>query len=138
MASSVSNKDTEACLRELLQRQGYALSPPRAIGETGVDILATRDGEKWHIEVIGYKKTGAARAKDFYESFFRVVSRLNDGAKHCVIALPAQFGTGLPARAAHHRKAWARIAQAFPELEIWLIDVENRRYERTSWIDWLP
>lgn len=137
MAASVGNRDTEACLRQLLHKQGYALSPVRAYGETGVDIVATKDGEIWHIEVIGYKKSGAARAKDFYESFFRVVSRLNDGAKHCVIALPAQFGTGLPARAAQHREAWERIARAFPELEIWLVDVENEAYQRTSWIQWL-
>ena len=137
MASSVSNEDTEACLRELLRKQGYALSPTRAHGETGVDVLATKDGEEWHIEVIGYKRSPPARAKDFYESFFRAVSRLNDGATHCVIALPAQFGTGLPARAAHHREAWGRIAEAFPELEIWLVDVENTKYQRTAWARWL-
>ena len=137
MAVSVSNKDTEACLRELLQEEGYALTPPRAHGETGVDVLATKGGDDWHIEVIGYKKSPPGRAKDFYESFFRAVSRLNDGATHCVIALPAQFGRGLRVRAAQHREAWERIAQAFPELEIWLVDVENATYERTSWIHWL-
>lgn len=137
MRSPVSNKDTEGCLRELLQDEGYALTPPRVHGETGVDVLATKGGEGWHIEVIGYKKSPPARAKDFYESFFRVVSRLNDGATHCVIALPAQFARGLPARAAQHREAWARIAQAFPELEVWLVDVEHATYERGAWIDWL-
>jgi len=137
MPAIVKNEDAEACLRELLEAQGYELNFPRAHGETGVDILATKDNEEWHIEAIGYKSSGPARAKDFYEAFFRTVSRLNDGATHCVIALPEQARVGLPARARQHRIAWTRIAQAFPELEIWLVDVENRVYQRTSWIDWL-
>lgn len=137
MPSIVKNEDAEACLRELLEAQGYKLNIPRAYGETGVDILATKDNEEWHIEVIGYKSSGPARAKDFYGAFFRAVSRLNDDATHCVIALPQQARAGLPARARQHRVAWTRIAQAFPELEIWLLDVENRDYQRTSWIEWV-
>ena len=46
-----------------------------------------------------FKESTPARAKDFYESFFRAVSRLHHGATHCVIALPARFGKGLPQRA---------------------------------------
>lgn len=137
MPSVVKNEDTEACLRELLEAQGYKLNIQRAYGETGVDILATKDNEEWHIEVIGYKSSSPARAKDFYEAFFRTVSRLNDDATHCVIALPQQARAGLPARARQHRVAWTRIAQVFPELEIWLVDVENRDCQRTSWIEWV-
>jgi len=137
MASRVKNKETEDCLREVLEVQGYGLDVPRAHGETGVDILARRGDEEWHIEVIGYKSSGSARAKDFYEAFFRAVSLLNDGATHCVIAMPAQARVGLPARARQHRVAWTRIAQAFPELEIWLVDVEAKDYQRTFWMEWL-
>lgn len=39
--------------------------------------------------------------------------------------------------ARQHRVAWTRIAQAFPELEIWLVDVEALDYQRTSWMEWL-
>jgi len=137
MPAIIKNKDAEACLRELLEVQGYKLNVPRTHGETGVDILVTKDDEEWHIEVIGYKSSGPARAKDFYEAFFRAVSRLNDDATHCVIALPIRARVGLPARARQHRVAWTRISEAFPELEIWLVDVENRDYQRTSWIEWL-
>lgn len=136
MASIVTNEETEACLRDLLDAEGYSLNPPRSYGETGVDILATKDKEQWHIEVIGYKRSPGARAKDFYEAFFRAVSRLNDGASHCVIALPEQARIGLPARAGQHRVAWRRIGDAFPELKIWLVDVENRGYQQTSWTEW--
>lgn len=137
MASRVKNKEAEDCLREALEAQGYELNPPRAHGETGVDILASKGDREWHIEVIGYKSSGPARAKDFYEVFFRAVSRLNDGAIYCVIAIPEQARAGLPARARQHRVAWTRIAQAFPELEIWLVDVEARDYQRTAWMEWL-
>ena len=136
MPSTVINDAVESCLRELLVQDGFQLSPLRAHGETGVDIVATKFGEAWHIEVIGYKSSGPARAKDFFEGFFRALSRLNDGAKHCVVALADQAQIGLPARARQHRVAWERIAKAFPELEIWLVDVEGRRYEKTTWAEW--
>ena len=127
----------EECLRGLLSKEGFALSATKSHGETGVDIKATKGPEAYFIEVIGYKPAGPARAKDFFESFFRAISRLNDGAKHCVIAWSNRGAAGLPARARQHREAWARISRAFPELEIWLVDTENRRYEKTSWGEWL-
>jgi poly-gamma-glutamate capsule biosynthesis protein CapA/YwtB (metallophosphatase superfamily) len=132
----VANVEVETCLREILIRDGYSLNPQRSHGETGVDIVATRNGERYHIEAIGYKVSGPARAKDFYESFFRIVSRLNDGATHCVLALSQRAKVGLPARAKQHRVAWLRIADAFPELEIWLVDTQSRSYTRTTWREW--
>jgi hypothetical protein len=137
MGRVVKSEDVEKSLRERLEGEGYTLSKQRNWGETGVDILATDDRETFHIEVIGYKSSGPARAKDFYEVFFRAVSRLNDDASHCVIALPKQFEIGLPQRAKQHGIAWKRIGDTFSELEIWLIDVENKTYKKTEWESWL-
>jgi hypothetical protein len=137
MPSIVKNAEVEAALRAALLREGYALSSLRAHGETGVDIVASANGEDWFIECIGYKSSPPARAKDFYESFFRVVSRLNDGASHLVIALSNRARVGLPARAKQHRVAWKRIANAFPELKIWLVDPASQTYSRHSWEEWL-
>ena len=73
--AAISNEYTEECLRTILLSEGYELNLPLNHGETGVDILAKKEGEEHlHIEVIGYKASGPARAKDFYESFFRAVS----------------------------------------------------------------
>jgi hypothetical protein len=137
MPAVVSNTATENCLRALLERRGYRLNPKRAYGETGADIIASNDKEYLHIEVIGYKSSGPARAKAFYESFFRAVSRLKDGASRCVIAIPILAKQGLPARARQHGEAWIRNGQAFPELEIWLVDTENQLYKWSLWNDWL-
>jgi hypothetical protein len=137
MRAPVTNAEVEDCLRQLLKDEGYSVSPKRLHGENGVDVIASRDSETYHIEVIGYKKVGAVRAKDFFEGFFRVVSRLNDGAMHCVLALSDHAKVGLPARAKQHRVAWLRIAKAFPELEVWLVDTENRAYSRTTWDCWV-
>jgi len=134
---AIANQDTENALRSCLQSEGYSLSPVRTKGETGVDILATKCDEELHIEVIGFKKTGPSRSKDFYEAFFRAVSRLNLGATRIVIALPAQFRQGLNQRAAVYGPAWARLGAAFPELEIWLIQVSPPSYDRTTWCEWL-
>lgn len=113
------NKDVEKALRYFLQDNGYKLEiPERKFGETGVDIIASKDGEKWHIEVIGFKESPPARSKDFYEVFFRAISRLKDGAGHIVIALPDRFRNGLPQRVRQYGIGWQRIGNAFPELEI--------------------
>ena len=137
MASKVTNAATEACLRDLLGREGYSLNDPRGIGELGVDIVATNGSEEIHIEVIGYKSSGPARAKDFYEAFFRAVSRIKDGATRYVIAMPHLARRGLPQRARQYGVAWSMIGETFTGLEIWLVDVEDKVLDRSRWNDWL-
>ncbi|MCD4670247.1 MAG: hypothetical protein K8S14_07360 [Actinomycetia bacterium] len=138
MFDPLSNRVTEKCLRKILTKENYSLSPELENGETGTDIIAKKGSDILHIEVIGYKKKGPSRAKDFYEAFFRTVSRLNEpDCKHCIIALPSRAKIGLPARATHHKIAWKRISKAFPELEIWLVDYSTKTYNRTFWGDWL-
>jgi hypothetical protein len=115
----------------------FTLSPQLAHGQTGVDILAKKGRQTFHIDVIGFKSNPSMRAKDFFEVFFRAVSRLNNGATRCVIALPRRFEAGLPARAGHHAVAWNRIAASFPELEIWLVDTGVNKFARTKWGAWV-
>jgi len=138
MSSIISNAETEDCIRDLLKKEGYTLSDTKSHGQTGTDIIAIRNKKKLYIEVIGYKKSGPSRAKDFFEAFFRAVSRLNNKkCKHCIIALPNNFKIGLPQRANQYKVAWKRIAKTFPELEIWLVDTINNKYKKTLWGDWL-
>jgi hypothetical protein len=134
--AGLSNAETERKLRDALRAKGFSLNKERRFGETGVDIEATKDGDKFHIEVIGYKKNAPQRSRDFFEAFFRAVSRLDQGAEHCVMALPGRFENGLRARVRQYRTAWTRIAEAFPELEIWLVGAEGEGYEVTEWGDW--
>jgi hypothetical protein len=136
MASIVTNQATETTLRSLLKRQGFSLSAVRRNGENGVDILAVCGRSKLFIEVIGHKSSPPARAKDFYESFFRAISRIRDGAQKCVIAMPSHAARGLPARARQYGEAWTRIGTSFPELEIWLVDTHNQSFVRTHWNKW--
>lgn len=136
MPSLVLNALVEQTLRDILLSEGYALTNPRANGETGVDIVATREGTSVHIECIGFKSSPPARSKDFYESFFRIISRLNEGATRLVIALPVRSKLGLPARARQYREAWPRIAVAFPELEIWLVDTDLKSVSYHTWTEW--
>jgi hypothetical protein len=136
-AMPVANHDVEAALRRSLEAEGYSLSPPRLDGETGVDILATKAEERLHIEVIGFKASPPARSKDFYEVFFRAISRLNQGATRIVIALPERFSRGLHQRASVYGPAWHRLGTAFPELELWLVNHEQPSYRRATWTEWL-
>jgi len=138
MSSIISNTETENCIRYLLKKEGYALSDTKLLGQTGTDIIAIRNNKKFYIEVIGYKKSGPSRAKDFFEAFFRTVSRLNNKkCKNCIIALPNNFKIGLPKRANQYKVALKRIAKTFPELEIWLVDTINNKYKKTLLGDWL-
>ena len=135
VSAIVTNEAVENCLRKILAKNQFSLSSKKAHGETGVDILATKR-KSYYIEVIGYKKSAPMRARDFYEVFFRAISRLNQGAKHCIIALSNRAESGLPVRAQRHRVAWLRIADAFPELEIWLVNVDEHKYKSTTWREW--
>ena len=138
MAQLISNSETERCLRVCLKAQGYRLSTPRKNGETGVDLTAQKGNERHFIEVIGFTKFPPARSRAFYEIFFRAISRIKDGPKSIVIALPERFGDGLNKRASHYGEAWRRIGKAFPELEIWLVNCEQPpSYRRTTWNSWL-
>ena len=106
MAALVTSKEVEAIVRSTLAREGYKTSVERGYGETGTDVIAERRDELLHIEAIAFKSSPPARAKDFYEVFFRAVSRLDDGVTACVIALPSRFGMGLPQRARAMRGSW--------------------------------
>lgn len=135
----IKNEDVENTLRVLLEEEEYQLSPHRLNGETGVDIVALKAGElPTHIEVIGYKKSPPARSRDFYEVFFRAISRLKNEPVKIVIAMSCLAKRGLPLRVRQYEIAWQRIGISFPELELWLIDTENFTYQRTLWNDWLP
>jgi hypothetical protein len=133
----VSSAHIEEVVRENLLSEGYTVTPIRANGETGMDILAQKQGISYHIETISHKSSPPMRSRDFFEAFFRAVSRLDDGADHCVIAISHLTSRGLPARARNYRVAWRRIAETFPELSLWIVNTESRTVDRTTWIHWL-
>ena len=138
MSSSITKIEVGSCLRELLADEGYKLGKKPGLGKLSSDIKAKKDNQDWYIEVIGFEESGIERVQDFYQAFFQAVSRLNNkDCKHIVIAMPEIARKILPIRAKIYKVAWERIAQVFPELEIWLVDVENKKYQKTSWIYWL-
>ena len=126
------------CLRELLIKEGYKLRNKIGLFKLGPDIKATKDNENWYIEVIGSEGSGLERVKDFYEAFFKSLSRLNNkDCNHCIIAIPESLRKFLYIRARIYKVAWERISKVFPEFEIWIVDIENKKYQRTSWAYWL-
>lgn len=129
----VTNKETEKVLRKILEKEGFQINLERKHGENGADVIAEKGGFVFYIEVIGYKKSGSARARDFFEVFFRAISRIKDGSKTCIIALPDPWRKGLPARAKQYGEAWQRIGETFPELRIWLVDTKNNNYKESKW-----
>ena len=137
MSLSVTGEKVESVLRKLLPQKGYKLlNNPRKSGETGADVIAQKGDIQVFIECIGFQDVPPQRSKQFYEVFFRAISRLKNGAGKCVIALPVRFKNGMNQRAEHYGEAWKRIDDAFPELEMWLIDVENNVYEEYKWNCW--
>ena len=137
MALSITGEQVESVLRQLLPKQGYEIrNTLRECGETGADIIVLKRDIKLFIECIGFQKRPPLRSKQFYEVFFRAISRLRDGAAKCVIALPIRFKRGMSQRARHYGEAWTRIGVAFPELEIWFVDVEKNSYEVYKWNCW--
>lgn len=138
MAALVTSSKVENVVRTYLNERGYSVSRARTHGETGSDIEARKGGLCIFVEAIAFKSSPPARAKDFYEAFFRAVSRLHLDRCRIIIALPSRFGRGLPQRARAIGVAWQRIGDAFPELEIWLVDTDHERIKETKWNEWLP
>jgi len=137
MALSVKSEQVESILRKLLPRRGYKLlNKPRTRGETGADIIAQKGDIRVSIECIGFQEVAPLRSKQFYEGFFRAISRLENGTTRCVLALPIRFKNGMNQRAKHYGEAWNRIGNAFLELEIWFVDIEENAYEEHEWNDW--
>ena len=137
MALSVKGEQVESVLRKLLSRQRYRLlNKPRTKGETGADIIAEKSGMKIFIECIGFQEVPPLRSKQFYEVFFRAISRLKSGATRCILALPIRFKEGMDQRAKHYGEAWKKIGNAFPELEIWFVNVTKNVCEEHKWNDW--
>ena len=144
MSQIISNEQAELCLRECLLKEGYDLTPKLKNGQNGPDIIATKENEQLYIEVIGFKKSPPARSRDFYEVFFRAISRLEkfksdaDKTEKIIIALPEGFKNGLHKRAAHYGIAWKKLGDTFPELEIWLINCDSTPgCRRSKWNEWL-
>ncbi|OPL17547.1 MAG: hypothetical protein AVO38_00775 [delta proteobacterium ML8_D] len=132
--TKVTKIEIENCLRELLREEGYTLDNRDFLSKLSSDIKATKDNESWYIEVLGYGTSGRKRVEDFYRAFFQSVSRLNnEDCGHIVIAMAESSRKILHIRAKVYEIAWERIAKVFPELEIWLVDVERKKYQRTSW-----
>jgi hypothetical protein len=140
---SIKNEVAEQALRTILTSDSSwrLLNRARGNGETGVDIVAQRENTMYLIEVIGYKSAGPSRSKDFYEVFWRAISRLQvvqewletyDASDYrIVIALPSFFLRGMAQRQAQYEEGWRRIGEAFPELEIWYIS--ESELQRQQW-----
>jgi hypothetical protein len=136
MALSITGQQVEVVVRQFLANKGFGLSPPLTRGQTGPDILARKSPEVLAIECIGFQDVPPLRSKQFYEAFFRAISRLRDGATQCIMALPVRFGNGMDRRARHYGMAWQRIANIFPELRIWLVNTKTGEVEQHTWGDW--
>ena len=101
------------------------------------------NGDIFFIEVIGYKVRGPSRSKDFFEGFWRTISRLDEDKEQyfegrtsalqtkIVLAVPNEYKRGMKKRITQYATAWPRIASAFPELEIWF--VSESHFDRYPW-----
>ena len=135
--SGMTSAETEHNLRGFLLSRGYKLSEPLTInGANGPDLIAERDGLKSYIEIIGYKPSGSARSRDFYEAFFRCIWRLRLGAEHIVLACPFHFRDGLNERIRNLGDAWLRLGSAFPELELWFVYPSPTLVTCAAWNCW--
>ena len=124
----------ESALRNYLLDLGFTLSKPKQHGETGCDLVAIKGRKRLFIEVIGFQSAPPTRSKEFFECFFRAVSR--DQGKHgdrLVMALPIRFARGKVQRKRQYGIAWEKIGNAFPNLEIWYVDTHNGHVVERSW-----
>ncbi len=82
----------EDIVRRYLEGKGCTLSSTKKPGETGPDITARCGKFTWFVEVIGFESNPPTRSRDFYEAFFRVISRdRGNPGDILIIGLPKRF-----------------------------------------------
>jgi hypothetical protein len=84
--------------------------------------------------VIGFQSHPPIRSREFYEAFFRVISRDRGISSDVLaIALPKRFKAGMKQRQQQYPVAWGKLAAAFPNLNLWYVDTENGTVEERRW-----
>jgi len=135
MAKTVEAAAVEKVIRKYLEIKGCTLSPPKKRGETGPDIVAENDRSTYFVEVIGFQEVPPIRSREFYEAFFRVISRDRDNIANDILALglPKRFKDGMRQRKQQYPKAWEKLGRAFPNLRLWYVDTELDTVEEYPW-----
>jgi len=134
MAKLVQAKDVEQLVRRHLKEEGCTLSLPKKRGETGADITARCGKSTRFVEVIGFQSHPPTRSREFYEAFFRVISRDRDNPDDAlVLALPKRFKDGMRQRKQQYPIAWEKLGKAFPNLRFWYVDTQSNIVEEYPW-----
>lgn len=134
MAKTVKASEVEQVIRKYLEDRECQLSTPKKLGETGPDIVAKSGKSTWFVEVIGFQEKPWIRSREFYEAFFRIISRDRGNPNdNLVLALPKRFKTGMRQRMKQYPIAWGKLGKAFPNLSIWYVDTEQDTLEEYSW-----
>lgn len=134
MPELVTAGEVEEVIRKHLGELECKMSSVKKWGETGADIIATRDESTWYIEVIGFHSNKSVRSRKFYEAFFRVISRdRNNPNDFLIIGLPMRFRDGMRQRRDQYPIAWDKLGKAFPNVQIWYVDTLRKTVEEYPW-----
>ena len=130
----IASEDVENTIRRYLKRQNFVLSDTKQRGETGCDLVATRGSERVFIEIIGFQSVPPIRSREFYELFFRTISRDTGRSEdRLVMALPARFAIGMAQRKQQYGVAWNKIGAAFPNLAMWYVNTVTGHVKECTW-----
>ena len=92
MAKSIPASTVEQLIRYHLRAKACSLSGPKKPGGNGADIIARLGETNWFVEVIGFEDNPPSRSREFFEAFFRLISRdRDDPSDVLVLGLPIRF-----------------------------------------------
>ena len=135
MAKSIPTSTVDQVIRYHLKAKGCSLSGPKNPGETGADIIAKLSETNWFVEVIGFQDHPPIRSREFFEAFFRLISRdRDDSSDVLVLGLPIRFKRGMRQRMRQYGIAWVKLGRTFPNIEIWYADTDKNTVEEYSWL----
>jgi len=136
MAKSVTANAVEQVIRRYLEGKGCTLSHPKKRGQTGPDIVARHGKYTWFVEVIGFQEKPWIRSREFYEAFFRIISRDRDNPADdtLVLGLPKRFKDGMRQRKQQYPVAWEKLSKAFPNLRVWYADTTQNTIEEYPFV----
>jgi hypothetical protein len=138
--AAVTTRDAQETLEAWFRTAGHQVLANNARGDRpGPDYVVQVGERRVAVEVIGHKHNGVSRTNDFRSAFFQLLTRLDDPAGtpgRLALAMPIVHVRGSRDRRTGMNAAWERIGEAFPELEVWYLDMRKRDVYPVTWADY--
>ncbi len=127
----VKKKQIDEFLRKRLDKKGFKMNHHKSDS-----IIAQKEKILLYISCIGLKPDYLKSINEFTNSLFQAFEHIEKpDLKYSVLAMPLDFFQILRNYMSNRKSAWVRICIGFPEIRIYLIDLEQKKIIKKKLIE---